>query len=88
MKATVLYELLDGAMSAQGIARNTGTPPLRHAEVLKHLAHPLADEILELTNLYVAARFGVQQISDESSKDFETRVHRIRVTRQKTPNAA
>ena len=44
--ATELYELLDSAMSAQGLPRSPGMPPLRHAEALALLDHPLADEIL------------------------------------------
>src|SRR5262249_4347974 len=47
--ATALYELLEGAMSAQGIPRGASTPPLRHAEALKGLNHPLAEEVRELT---------------------------------------
>jgi protein-glutamine gamma-glutamyltransferase len=88
MKATALFEMLDGAMSVQGIARNTGTPPLLHAEMLAHAGHPLAEEILDLTNLYLAARFGAEPISEESSSDFETRVRRIRTARHLAPRAA
>jgi protein-glutamine gamma-glutamyltransferase len=88
MKATALYELLDIAMTAQGIARNTGTPPLQHAQMILRLGHPFAEDILDLTGLYLAARFGSEPISDEAIKDFETRVRRIRGARHQPPKAA
>jgi protein-glutamine gamma-glutamyltransferase len=87
-RATALYELLEGAMVAHGIARNASTPPLRHAEALRHVGHPLAEEILDLTHLYLAARFGLDPFTDESSRHFETRARRIRALRQKPSKAA
>jgi len=79
--ATSLYELLEAAMSSQGIARGASTPPLQHAESLRGLGHPLADEVLELTELYLNARFGGASITDEDKKTFETRVKRVRTVR-------
>jgi transglutaminase-like putative cysteine protease len=76
--ATELYERLDAAMSAKGIARPPGIPPLRHAEALNALGHPLADEILELTDVYLKARYGGETISASARKDFEDRVRGIR----------
>jgi hypothetical protein len=76
--ATELYERLDAAMNAKGIARAPGMPPLRHAEALNALGHPLADEILDLTDVYLRARFGGEAISTEARKDFEDRVKGIR----------
>jgi transglutaminase-like putative cysteine protease len=79
--ATALYELLESAMSAQGIPRGASTPPLRHAEFLKGMNHPLADEVLELTELYLGARFGGVSITDDDRRSFETRVRRVRAVR-------
>jgi hypothetical protein len=76
--ATELYERLDAAMSAKGIARPPGLPPLMHAEALNALGHPLADEILELTDVYLKARFGGETITPAARKDFEDRVRGIR----------
>ena len=56
--ASALYRQLELALVTQGISRPLSLPPLRHAEELAAKAHPLADDILELTNLYLAARFG------------------------------
>ena len=76
--ATELYERLDAAMSAKGIGRAPSVPPLKHAEALNALGHPLADEILELTDVYLRARFGGEAITGEVRKDFEDRVRGIR----------
>ena len=53
-------------------------PPLRHAEALNALGHPLADEVLELTDVYLRARFGGEVITAEARKEFEDRVKAIR----------
>jgi transglutaminase-like putative cysteine protease len=77
--ATSLYESLDAAMGAQGLARAPGTPPLRHAEAIQALEHPLAHEILELTEIYLRARFGGITIGDDERREFERRVRALRV---------
>ena len=76
--ATELYERLDAAMNAKGIPRSPAIPPLCHAEALEALSHPLADEVLELTDVYLRARFGGEVITDEARRDFEERVRAIR----------
>ena len=86
--ATALYELLEAAMSAQGIPRGASTPPLRHAESLKNLNHPLADEVLDLTELYLGARFGGASVTEDIRKAFEIRVKRVRTVRAATAHAA
>jgi LPXTG-motif cell wall-anchored protein len=78
--ATELYERLDGAMGAKGIGRAAGVPPLRHAEALEAAMHPLAGEVMELTDIYLRARFGGEVISDEAKVGFEERVRVIRST--------
>jgi transglutaminase-like putative cysteine protease len=78
--ATALYEMLDGAMGAQGLTRAPGTPPLRHAEAVAALDHPLSSEILALTQMYIRARFGGVPISEEERRDFERRVKALRAT--------
>src|SRR5262249_20097517 len=76
--ATELYERLDAAMSHKGIPRAPGVPPLRHAEALNALGHPLADEILDLTDVYLRARFGGEVITIDMRREFEDRVNGIR----------
>ena len=59
-------------------------PPLRHAEDLKVRKHPLADEVLALTSIYLDARFGGQSLDEPARKDFERRIRAIR-TYKKPP---
>ncbi len=83
--ATALYEGLEGAMAAQGVPRSPGVPPLRHAERLALMDHPLAEEILDLTQIYLRARFGGEPLSEEDGKGFERRVKAIRATDLRAP---
>ncbi|XXX76210.1 transglutaminaseTgpA domain-containing protein [Sorangium sp. So ce134] len=76
--ATALYESLEAAMLAQGVPRPPSMPPLRHAEALEHADHPLAREILLLTQVYLRARFGGAQLTEDDSRDFERRVKALR----------
>lgn len=76
--ATALYRSLEVALVSHGIARPASLPPLRHAETLVARAHPLADDILELTGKYLRARFGGVPIDDDAHKEFERRVKEIR----------
>ncbi len=87
--ATELYELLDGAMSARGVPRSPGVPPLRHAEGLVAQDHPLSDEVMALTEIYLRARFGGEVLIEETRKDFELRVKALRVAQPRpTPAVA
>ena len=82
--ATALYEQLESAMGAHGVARSPGTPPLRHAEALSSNAHPLGPEILELTRIYLRARFGGIPIEEDERRDFERRVRTVKLTDAKS----
>jgi len=79
--ATALYRQLEQALSVQGISRPTAVPPLRHAEELAARSHPLANDILALTQRYVEARFGEVPLSEEEARSFERRIREIRATR-------
>lgn len=76
--ATALYRALEVALATQGISRPTSLPPLKHAEALSAKGHPLADDVLELTNVYLAARFGGALLDESKQKVFERRVREIR----------
>ena len=80
--AASLYESLDAAMLAQGIPRPQGTPPLRHARSEAVGAHPLAQEIRDLTEIYLEARFGHRPLDEPACKVFEQRVRAIRSLRR------
>jgi transglutaminase-like putative cysteine protease len=76
--AVALYRTLETALHQQGVTRAPCVPPLRHAEDLRSRQHPLADEVLALTTLYLEARFGGSALSDATRRDFERRVREIR----------
>ena len=81
MIATSMYEQLEAAMIAQGIPRGPSTPPLRHALSLQRMGHPLAEEVLDLTEFYLGARFGGLAVTEKERRDFEGRVKRVRTVR-------
>ena len=73
-----LYQALDRAMTQRGAARPAGTPPLAHARALVALNHPIAQEVLELTEIYLRARFGGELLSEEEVSAFASRVRALR----------
>ena len=83
--AAALYRALETALHGQGVTRALSTPPLRHAEELCSRRHPLADEVLTLTNVYLQARFGGATLNEPARRDFERRVRDIRSYRPATP---
>lgn len=80
--AAALYRSLEIALTAQGISRPTSLPPLRHAEQLSSRKHPLAPEVLALTEVYIATRFGGTDLTDTMTLDFERRVREVRSHRE------
>lgn len=76
--AAALYRALETAMQTQGISRAPSTPPLRHAESLCTRRHPLGDEVIALTSVYLVTRFGGAELTDATKRDFERRVRDIR----------
>jgi hypothetical protein len=74
----ILFRSLESALHAQGISRPPSLPPLRHAQDLHDQKHPLGDEILSLTQVYLQARFGGAELSETARRDYERRVRTIR----------
>jgi transglutaminase-like putative cysteine protease len=85
--AASLYRALETALHLQGIARAPSMPPLRHAEQLQSRSHPLAEEVLSLTRVYLESRFGGIALTDAIRRDFERRVREIRAFRSKAQPA-
>ena len=79
--AAALYRTLETALQSLGITRAPSTPPLRHAEDLRSRKHPLGEEVVALTTVYLAARFGGSSLDDRGKRDFEKRVKEIRAFR-------
>jgi transglutaminase-like putative cysteine protease len=83
-----LYRQLEAALAARGVPRPTGTPPRAHAIALAAMEHPVGNETLALTELYVAARFGGVALSVEERRDFARRVRAMRYQRAPVERAA
>ena len=79
--ASALYRLLEGALAPHGMSRPASLPPLRHAEELQARRHPLSEEVLALTIVYLETRFGGGVLTDFEQQDFERRVRDIRAFR-------
>lgn len=77
-QAASLFRMLESALSVHGIARPPALPPLRHAQDLEAQKHPLAGEVLDLTHVYLRARFGGEYLDDEGKRAFEQRVRAIK----------
>jgi protein-glutamine gamma-glutamyltransferase len=86
--AAALYRALENALQLQGISRAPSVPPLRHAHDLKSRSHPLADEVLALTHVYLEARFGGAALTEATRRSFERRVRLIRAVRYDSSEAA
>jgi hypothetical protein len=73
-----LYRSLERALGMRGVARVESTPPLAHALGLEAIGHPLADEALALTRIYLEVRFGSRPLTDELRQDYSERVRALR----------
>jgi protein-glutamine gamma-glutamyltransferase len=79
--AAALYRGLETALQAHGVTRPASVPPLRHAEDLRARQHPLGDEVVALTGVYLEARFGGRLLDEALTRDFERRVRDVRAFR-------
>ena len=87
--ATMLYRGLEGALAqGSGIVRPPSLPPLRHAEDLRARRHPVGEEVLALTEVYIAARFGGVRLDEGARRDFERRIKTIRAWRRQAATIA
>jgi transglutaminase-like putative cysteine protease len=77
-RATALYESLEIALGAQGVHRAPGTPPLRHAENLEAAGHPLAADVMDITQVYLSVRFGGSTLTEDAARELDDRVRVIR----------
>lgn len=80
VRVTAIYESLENALAVQGVHRSPGTPPLRHAENLSSAAHPLAPEVLDITQVYLSVRFGKMTLTEDVAEDLEKRVKALKST--------
>jgi protein-glutamine gamma-glutamyltransferase len=70
----ILYQQLESVLTKRGAGRPVAVPPLTYAKSLVDLGHPLAEEIMDLTEEYLAVRFGGQPFDASQIRRFEERV--------------
>ncbi len=80
--AIQLYQGLEQVLTDHGIPRPSGTPPWGYASLLSRMGHPMADRILELTKLYLEARFGDRSLTPSEVTDYQ---HQLSLLRQLPP---
>ena len=81
MQAIQLYRRLERALTELGIPRPESTPPWGYARSLQRLGHPMADSIVELTGIYLEARFGERPITEADVEAFNRTLALLRQTR-------
>ncbi|MGA2450841.1 MAG: DUF3488 and transglutaminase-like domain-containing protein [Polyangiaceae bacterium] len=79
--AATLYRGVEAALRANGIARPAHMPPLTYAETLRKENHPLSGCVLYITRLYLATRFGGDDVTDSVRSDFRRAIGSIRAYR-------
>ena len=79
--AVELYQALERVLAARGVARPAGTPPLAHARALSALGHPLSGEVLDLTEVYLRARFGGEELDALAKRAYVERVRELKAAR-------
>jgi hypothetical protein len=83
-----MYRALEQALSAHGLMRSPSLPPLRFAEDLRAREHPLAPEVLDLTQIYLSLRFGGDPLDDDVVRGFDRRVRAVRSWKAPDPRTA
>jgi len=73
-----LYLKLEAALRARGVPRPSGTPPRTHAEALEEAGHPVGPETRALTEIYLGARYGGDELGAEAERSFRARVQALR----------
>jgi hypothetical protein len=78
LQIVALYRSLEAAMAARGVPRVPSTPPLAHAQALEALNHPIAKEVLDLTERYVEVRYAGRALTEEDRREYTRRVRLLR----------
>ncbi|HEY5962059.1 MAG TPA: DUF4129 domain-containing protein, partial [Polyangiaceae bacterium] len=72
------YRVLERHLEQLGVGRPQSTPPLAHAQMLAKLGHPVAKELLDLTQQYLEIRFGGAPFDDAAAAEYARNIQRLR----------
>jgi hypothetical protein len=70
LRSIALYQRLERVLARRGVPRPSGVPPLAHAEALEKAGHPLGAPAVQLTQLYLRARFGGVALQPHEELEF------------------
>jgi transglutaminase-like putative cysteine protease len=76
--AIQLYQGLEQVLLDHGIPRPPDTPPWGYANSLHRLGHPLAEQVMQLTQLYLEVRFGKRPLLAADVADFQRQLDALR----------
>ncbi len=82
---TALYRSLESLLATRGVSRPASTPPLGWALALRGIHHPLSDEVLALTYVYLGVRFGGEPLTPDVSRAFEERLQKLKARTRQEP---
>jgi transglutaminase-like putative cysteine protease len=77
-EAAELYRALEAVLASRGVARPVSMPPLSHARALAALGHPLGEEAVDLTERYLAYRFGGEPLDPAARRAYLERLKTLR----------
>jgi protein-glutamine gamma-glutamyltransferase len=77
-EAAELYRALEAVLAIRGVPRPLGMPPLTHARALAALGHPLGPDTVELTERYLAHRFGGTPLDLAARRDYLERLKTLK----------
>jgi transglutaminase-like putative cysteine protease len=77
-EAAELYRALELVLAGRGVPRPIGIPPLSHARALADLGHPLGAEVVDLTERYLAHRFGGEPLDPPTRRAYLERLKALR----------
>lgn len=78
-----LYQELEQVMSELGVARPSGTPPTAWSAFLLAQRHPIAKQVVGLTQTYVEARFGGRELSGGEIEQYQQAINLLRQARSR-----
>ncbi len=76
--AVQLYQGLEQVLLEHGIPRPQSTPPWGYAKSLRRLGHPLAEQVVQLTQLYLEVRFGKRPLLAAEVAEFQRQLDALR----------
>ena len=76
-RVVALYRDMERKLAQQGLVRPPSAPPLAFANSLQAMQHPLAPEVMEITQAYLSVRFGRGELSEQDYEQLSERIDEL-----------